>query len=101
MNKNIKSDKILNFLKENRNYLSNRFGIKNIGIFGSFIRNSQNNKSDIDLLVEFNEGQKTFDNYMDLKYYLEDIFIRQIDLCLKNSLRKELKKNILKEVVYG
>ncbi|NUM43045.1 MAG: nucleotidyltransferase domain-containing protein, partial [Leptospiraceae bacterium] len=40
------------------------FGVKKLGLFGSFIRNEQNIESDIDLLVEFEEGQKTFDNFM-------------------------------------
>ncbi|AKB26790.1 Nucleotidyltransferase [Methanosarcina siciliae T4/M] len=49
----------------------------------------------------FEEGQKTFDNYMDLKFYLEDLFGREVDLVTENALRPQLKDIIMKEVVYA
>jgi len=55
----------------------------------------------IDLLVEFKKGEKTFDNYMDLKFYLEDLFSCNVDLVVKEALKIELKPNILKSVKYA
>jgi len=49
----------------------------------------------------FEEGQKTFDNYMDLKFYLEDLFGREVDLVTERALKPQLKDIIMKEVVYA
>ena len=46
---------------------------------------AQNNKSDIDVLVEFNKLEKSFDNYMELKFYLEKLFHRRVDLVIREA----------------
>lgn len=76
-----------------------RFGVKRLGLFGSFIRGEQKRGSDIDLLVELKE--KTFDNYMDLKLFLEKQLKAKVDLVLTDSLKPQLKARILKEVEYA
>jgi len=53
------------------------------------------------VLVVFEEGQKTFDNYMDLKFYLEDLFGREVDLVTEKALKPQLKDIIMKDVVYA
>ena len=78
-----------------------KYGVKRIGLFGSFINNKQKANSDIDILVEFEKGKKTFDNYMDLKFFLEGIFKRDVDLVVKESLKVNLKSNILRSVKYA
>ena len=78
-----------------------KYGVKRIGLFGSFIANKQKSNSDIDILVEFKKGKKTFDNYMDLKFFLEDLFKRDVDLVVKESLKVNLKSNILRRVKYA
>jgi len=78
-----------------------KFGVKRIGIFGSFARGEEREDSDLDVLVVFEEGQKTFDNYMDLKFYLEDLFGREVDLVTERALKPQLKDIIMKEVVYA
>jgi uncharacterized protein len=78
-----------------------QFGVKKIGLFGSFIYKYQNKKSDIDILVEFNKNKKTFDNYMELKFFLEEIFQRKIDLVIKGTLKSKIKKQVLEEVKYA
>nr|WP_281085470.1 nucleotidyltransferase family protein [Methanosarcina acetivorans] len=78
-----------------------KFGVKRIGIFGSFARGEEKEDSDLDVLVVFEEGQKTFDNYMDLKFYLEDLFGREVDLVTEKALRPQLEDIIMKEVVYA
>ena len=78
-----------------------KYGVKRIGLFGSFIANKQKSNSDIDILVEFKKGKKTFDNYMDLKFFLEGLFKRDVDLVVKESLKVNLKSNILRRVKYA
>ena len=78
-----------------------KFGVSKIGLFGSFVDNRQTEKSDIDFLVEFEEGKKTFDNYMELKYFFEEIFHRKIDLVTPKSIKPFLKDSILKTVQYA
>lgn len=77
------------------------YGVKNVGLFGSFARSSQNINSDIDILVEFERGDKTFDNYMDLKFFLEKLFHRKVDLVIKDALKTRIKSRILSEVTYA
>ena len=94
------SDKILKIINENKDNIK-KFGVKNIGLFGSYAINKQKKESDIDLLVEFKKGKKTFDNYMDLKFYLENLFDCNVDLVIKEALKVDLKPNILKSVKYA
>jgi uncharacterized protein len=99
---NIKvSDKsqIINIIINNETALK-QFGVENIGIFGSFVRNEQNDDSDIDLLVEFDTGKKTFRNFMGLAFYLEDIFGRKVEIITPQSLNVYIKPHIMKEVEY-
>jgi predicted nucleotidyltransferase len=63
-----------------------QYGVKRIGLFGSFARNEQTRSSDVDVLVEFAEGQATFDNFMHLVYFLEDLFSRKVDLLTAGGL---------------
>ena len=78
-----------------------RFKITEIGVFGSYARGEQREDSDIDLLVEFEKGYKTFDNYMELKFFLEEILTSKVDLVIKTAIRDEIKQNILSEVTYA
>ncbi len=77
------------------------YGVKRVGLFGSFASSSQNTKSDIDILVEFNQGGKTFDNYMELKFFLEKLFRRKVDLVIKDALKPRIKNQVLSEVQYA
>lgn len=74
-------------------------GVKELGLFGSFLLNSLvKPESDVDLLVEFEPGQKSFDNFMDLSFYLEQILGRKVDLLTRQSLSKHIGPHILKRV---
>ncbi len=77
------------------------YGVKKVGLFGSFLRARQNIKSDIDILVEFDRGSKTFDNYMELKFRLEQLFHRKVDLVIKEALKARIKGKVLSEVKYA
>jgi len=78
-----------------------KFGVKKIGLFGSYVRDEQQKRSDIDILVEFEKGKKTFDNYMDLKFFLEDLFDCSVDLVIKEAIKPRLKPYILESVQYA
>lgn len=73
-------------------------GVKRLGLFGSVARGDQGETSDLDFLVEFE--RTSFDAYMDLKFFLEDLFNCQIDLVTTSAIRLELREGILKEAVY-
>lgn len=75
----------------------NRLGVKSIGLFGSFQRNEVKDDSDVDLLVEFHSGKKSFDNFMELAFYLEDLFGRKVEIVTPQSLSKHIGPHILKE----
>jgi predicted nucleotidyltransferase len=71
-------NKIVETIHKNNEEIRN-YGLKRIGVFGSFLRAAEDNRSDIDILVEFNRGEKAFDNYMELKFYLQKLFHRKVD----------------------
>ena len=76
------------------------FGVKRIGIFGSVVQNTQHSESDIDLLAEFEKDSKTFDNFIHLVFYLEEILGRKVDLLTTESLSPYIGPRILEEVEY-
>jgi len=77
-----------------------RFGVKQCGVFGSFVRDAIHDKSDVDILVVFEPDQKTFDNFMHLSFFLEDLFGRAVDLITIESLSPYIGSRILDEVEY-
>lgn len=93
---------ILDSIQKNLNYLKSEYKIKSIGVFGSFAANRETPDSDIDILIEFEDGFDTFDNYMELKFYLEDIYQKKVDLVMKDSpINPRIKSRIFSEVKYA
>ena len=92
--------KILRKIEENDKKIK-KYGVKKIGVFGSYVRSEQKSRSDIDILVEFEKGKKTFDNYMGLIIFLEDLFNCKVDLVIVENIKPLLKPYILKEVEYA
>ncbi len=90
---------ILSAIKKNQNKIES-FGVKRLGLFGSFVRKEQNLESDIDLLVEFEQGKKTFDNFIHLSFLLENLLGHHIELVTSESLSPYIKPHIMKEVEY-
>lgn len=91
---------ILSTIKENKKELS-RFGIRNIGLFGSYLRGDQSDTSDIDLLIDFDPDLENFDNYMAVCDILEQLFKNEkIEIVTKNGLSPYIGPKILKEVQY-
>ncbi|MCS6911444.1 MAG: nucleotidyltransferase family protein [Anaerolineales bacterium] len=75
-------------------------GVRRLGLFGSFVRGEQTNSSDVDVLVEFEAGQKTFDHFMQLAALLEGALGREVDLVTPESLSPYLRPFILQEIEY-
>ena len=86
-------------LKEKMPEIKEKYGVKNLYIFGSYVRGEQTPESDIDILVEFEKGKKTFRNYMGLKFYLEELFRKKVDLIIKEAVKPRLKKYIYEEAI--
>ena len=100
-NNRIDVNDIIRTLTEYKDKLA-EFGVKNIGLFGSFVRGEQNEHSDIDFLVEFEEP--TLENYMRLSDFLENLFNRKIEILTPagiESIRiKHIKEEIKRSVMY-
>ena len=92
---------ILNEMSKNLDMWSKKYGVKRIGIFGSYSRGEQRESSDIDVLVEFIDDAMTFDNYMDLKLSLEDHFQKKVDLVIIDDIKPSLMSTILGSAKYA
>ena len=79
----------------------NGYGVREIGLFGSYVRGDAHAASDIDLLVDLEEGHKTFRNFMALNYYLEDLLGVKVDLVTKQALSPYIGPHILDTVAYA
>ena len=89
---------VISTLKEHLETLHN-FGVKSLELFGSVARNEARPDSDLDFLVEF-EGQITFDAYMDLKFFLEDLFTKKVDLVIKEDLKPQIREVVLNQAIH-
>ena len=88
-------------LKELEPFLKERFGVKRIGIFGSYVRGEQNKKSDVDILVEFtNDAHIGLLKYVEMEIFLSEQLGVKVDLVAKGGLKPTLKDLVLSEVVY-
>lgn len=92
-------EEINNILREHKKYLTEKYKIKEIGIFGSYVKGEVNPESDIDVLVEFEETPSLW-KFIGIENHLEDLLEIKVDLVLKDSLKSEIREDILKEVVY-
>lgn len=103
----LNSNEIISKLKE-LNKIYEKEGMKLLGIFGSFAKNSANSSSDIDILYELdakkfytqNSGFKSFLRIKTIKEELQNIFKRDVDLCAKSSLSNTGEKYILEKMIY-
>ena len=92
-------DQILNMLHKLKNEFVTNYRVKSIGLFGSYVKHKQNDLSDIDFLVEFEDDADLF-HFIGLSRYLEEIFNTKVDVVSKSCLKEEIKQNILQEVIY-
>jgi predicted nucleotidyltransferase len=89
---------VITILSEHKEELKRRYKIKEIGIFGSFVRNEQRETSDVDILVEFEEVPDLL-KFIEIERYLEMLLGLKVELVRKEVIRDELKPQILKEVI--
>ena len=75
--------------------------LRRLEFFGLFARGEERPESDVDVPVTFRKGEETFDNYMDFKLFLEDLFGSKVDLVMNGAIKKHLKPYILGEIVYA
>ena len=100
MKKAVKNiDEARAILKEHKAEVVQKYRVRKIGIFGSYVRGEQNKRSDIDILVSFSGIPDVF-QYMELEDYLRSLLRRKVDLVRKEAIRPELKKRILREAIY-
>ncbi|MFB3132696.1 MAG: nucleotidyltransferase family protein [Rhodothermales bacterium] len=85
----MQKEQILALLAKHRADLD-RYGVRSLALFGSVVRGEEKPESDIDMLVEF-DGPATFDGYMELKFYLEDLLGQSVDLVTSKALRPQLR----------
>jgi len=87
-------------LATNNASLKERFHVRELGVFGSFIKGRQTKGSDVDILVTFDKGHKDFFNYMRFKICLEELTGMKVDLVMKDALKPRFRERILNEVEY-
>ena len=90
---------IKEILRGNKITLKEQFGVSQLGVFGSYARGEQNSKSDLDLLVDFDEPIGLF-KFMDLNDQLEELIGMKVDLVTRGALKPYIGKQILSEVSY-
>ncbi len=91
-------DEILRKIEVNRGEIK-FYGVRQLGVFGSAVRGELTETSDLDILVEFEN--ETFKSYMGLKFFLEELFGRSVDLVIRGGIKPRLREPILSEVVYA
>ncbi|MCD6013488.1 MAG: polymerase, beta domain protein region [Flavipsychrobacter sp.] len=96
----IDKNSILDILATNRANLRS-YGVNRIGLFGSYVRNQARSDSDVDLLVDIEKDKKTFRNFMQLNYFLEELLNKKVELVTLQSLSPYIGPHILKTVEYA
>ena len=92
-------EEIFRVLRRYRGYLR-RLGVRRIGLFGSFVRGEAGKDSDIDFIVVFEEGRKSYDSFFRLVVFLEGVFGRRVEVLTPEGISRYLKPYIEREVVY-
>lgn len=94
------SEEIQNIIQRELPRLKSSFHVARLALFGSCVTGGLRPDSDLDVLVDFEEAQDTFDNYMDLKYLLEELFCRKVDLVVSDTIKPALRDSILRSARY-
>lgn len=92
-------EQILGLIKSNHETIQD-FGVSRIGLFGSYVRGDQEENSDIDLIVQFEEGKKSYFKFFKLSEYLEGLFDKKVDLLTDLGISPLIKPKIEKEIIY-
>lgn len=92
---------MLKILKENKNKLAKDYGVLKIGIFGSFVRDEENEFSDVDIIIELKKEYKNIHNFFNLKRFLEKKLEIKVDLGMENAIKPYFKEKIFREIIYA
>lgn len=92
-------EQILELMQENRDHIKD-FGVRQIGLFGSYARGDQKAGSDVDLLVVFDKNQKSYRHFFYLSEYLESLFHRDVDMLTDKGVSPHFKTRIVNEIIY-
>ncbi len=98
-NQSLTRTQILATLNHHAAEIKARFHVQRLGLFGSYVRDEARPGSDVDILVEF--VSPTFDAYMNLKFFLEELLCKNVDLVMVDSLKPRIKSTIMDEVQYA
>ncbi len=94
-------DDIVKFLCDNKEYISQNFHVTKIGLIGSFARNEANENSDIDILIELEEGiPDIFEVKLKLKEFIKKNLMREVDICREKYLKSIVRDEIINEAMY-
>ena len=91
--------KIIKIIRNKKPEMESRYGVQRLGLFGSYVKEKQSKRSDIDILVTFNRDIDLFD-FLDLREYLESQLSIKVDLVMESALKPAIGKRILSEVEY-
>ncbi len=92
-------ERIKKIIKEHKEELRSSYKVKEIGIFGSFVKGEEQKESDLDILVEFEQPVDLF-TFLDLEEYLTKLINLKVDLVMKKTLKPHIGKKVLQEAVY-
>lgn len=98
MKQKVQNKEMLFALVESNRMRIRDYGVRTMGLFGSFARNEQNDLSDVDLLVDFETDKETYRNFISLAYYMEELLGRKVEVITRNGLSPYIGPRILKEV---
>ncbi len=90
---------VINFLKQNREFIQHEFGVVRMGLFGSFARETAREDSDVDIAVAMRD-ERIFRNFFRLEKYLQEHLRRKIDLGLEDSLKPLARQRVKEEIIY-
>lgn len=92
------SESVLGAIQSRREEIERRFAVRRMGVFGSAVRGDARDVGDVDVLVDM--ADPTFDRYMDLKFYLEELLGKKVDLVLEETIKPRLRSYIQNEIVH-
>lgn len=97
---NISKEEIISYLKRNKQFFKEKFGVIHIGVFGSFVRGEQSAQSDIDIIIKMEKDKKNIHNFLNFKRLLEGRLGVKIDMGLESNIKPSIKEEIENEVIY-
>jgi uncharacterized protein len=93
---------ILSFLRENKELFQKQYGIRKIGLFGSYARGEETDQSDVDILIDMSsDTENIFDKRLQLKDTLIQHFAKNVDICHERAIKPVFKELVFKDAIYA